>query len=63
MLLIVAGSPCQQLATAGAGAGRLGLRGPTSVLFWATPSIAHLAQQLRPDVNVQVVVENAGSVR
>eukprot|EP00969_Alexandrium_andersonii_P172628 7631145-Alexandrium_andersonii.AAC.1 len=33
------------------------------MLFWATPVVARLAQQLRPDVNVQVVVGNAGSMR
>eukprot|EP00974_Lingulodinium_polyedra_P021444 2072500-Lingulodinium_polyedra.AAC.1 len=40
MLLVVGGSPCQQLSVAGPHQGRLGLAGGQSVLFYAIPAIA-----------------------
>ncbi len=61
LLLITAGSPCQQLTTAGVLGGRDGLLGDTSKLFWCAPWIAAMAQQWRPDLAVHLVVENAAS--
>eukprot|EP00969_Alexandrium_andersonii_P143767 6357763-Alexandrium_andersonii.AAC.1 len=62
VVLIVAGSPCQDLTYAGATRGAVGVCGEQSRLFWAVPAAALVLQHLRPDVNVQVVVENAGSM-
>eukprot|EP00969_Alexandrium_andersonii_P010916 475367-Alexandrium_andersonii.AAC.1 len=59
VLLLVAGSPCQDLTYAGTTRGVAGVCGPQSVLFWSVPIIARVLQSLRPDANVQVLVENA----
>ena len=61
--IIIAGSPCQQLTYAGRYRGGQGLCGPDSVLFFAVPTVAWILQELRPDINVQVVLENAGSMQ
>eukprot|EP00974_Lingulodinium_polyedra_P110637 10698866-Lingulodinium_polyedra.AAC.1 len=50
LLLIIGGSPCQELTTAGARRGRLGLGGSHSILFYAIPATASVAAQLRPDL-------------
>eukprot|EP00969_Alexandrium_andersonii_P091084 4020233-Alexandrium_andersonii.AAC.1 len=50
LLLIIAGSPCQDLTFAGHSAGALGVCGPSSILFWAIPLIARLAQSIRNDL-------------
>jgi hypothetical protein len=63
LLLIVAGSPCQQLTSAGTLGGSQGLRGQDSILFYAVPTIARLCQDIRPDISVHVLVENAGSTQ
>ena len=62
LLLVVAGSPCQQLSTLGAHNGRLGLCGRTSSLFFVIPVVCAILQALRPDLLVHVLVENAGSM-
>eukprot|EP00969_Alexandrium_andersonii_P302968 13392445-Alexandrium_andersonii.AAC.1 len=59
VVLIVAGSPCQDLTYAGATRGAVGVCGTQSRLFWAVLAVALVLQHLRPDINVQVVVENA----
>ena len=63
LLLIVGGSPCQQLTVAGPSRGRHGLAGPDSRHFFAFPAVAWAAQWLRPDLRVHVMVENAGTTR
>ena len=62
LLLVVAGSPCQQLTTMGRGGGELGLCGGDSCHFLAIPLLCHLLQCLRPDLLIHLVVENAGSM-
>ena len=61
LLVVIAGSPCQQLTTAGTWGGRQGLAGPDSVLFFAVPAVAAAVTQLRPDVAVATLLEQAGS--
>ena len=61
--IIIAGSPCQQLTYAGRYRGGQGLCGPDSVLFFAVLTVAWILQELGPDINVQVVLENAGSMQ
>ena len=62
-LLVVAGSPCQQLTYGGRYRGAQGLCGPDSVNFFAVPSVAWAMSCWRPDVSVHVVLENAASMR
>ena len=62
MLLIVGGSPCQQLTLAGRHGGREGLCGDDSWNFYVFPLVLHAARRARPDINVHVSVENAGSM-
>ena len=62
MLLVIGGSPCQQLTTASVDHGRLGLCGRDSVLFYSLAATAHVLQRARPDLQVEVLVENAGSI-
>eukprot|EP00974_Lingulodinium_polyedra_P027115 2616213-Lingulodinium_polyedra.AAC.1 len=50
LVLLIGGSPCQQLTTAGRRQGRQGLAGRDSVLFYAIPAIARAITELRPDV-------------
>eukprot|EP00974_Lingulodinium_polyedra_P019411 1874125-Lingulodinium_polyedra.AAC.1 len=61
MLLVVGGSPCQQLSTTGPDGGRLGLAGGQSVLFYAIPAIASAASQFRPDLEAHALCENVAS--
>ena len=61
--MIVAGSPCQQLTFAGRHRGRQGICGPDSVLFFAVPTTAWQLQQIRPDLQVHVTLENASSMQ
>ena len=63
VVLIVAGSPCQQLTFAGRHQGRQGVCGRESVHYFAVPTIAWHIQQLRPDAIVHVALENAASMR
>ena len=67
IVLVVAGSPCQDLTYAGVADGpgrriRAGLCGRASSAFWAVPLICHRLAAFRPDLRVEVVVENAGSM-
>eukprot|EP00974_Lingulodinium_polyedra_P013153 1275605-Lingulodinium_polyedra.AAC.1 len=52
LLLITAGSPCQELTSVGPHGGELGLAGSQSVLYDAVPAIARVASFLRPDIYV-----------
>ena len=63
LTLLVAGSPCQDLTSAGAHEGRVGLCGERSVLFYVIPALAWALARSRPDLHIHVVAENAGSVR
>ena len=63
LVLIIGGRPCVQLTFGGPMEGRQGLCGPASVLFYAFPIIAYALRLRRPDCNVQVVVEIAGTTR
>ena len=63
MLLIIAGSPCQQNCTFGDGKGHIGLCGDQSFNYFCVPIIASLATKLRPDLLVEVLNETAGSTR
>ena len=60
-MLLVGGSPCQQLTTIGTGGGHIGLAGRDSVHFFVFPALARVIQLARPDLHVHVLVENAGS--
>ena len=61
LLLVIAGSPCQQLTVAGRWRGRQGLAGPDSVNFFAVPAVTGAVRRLRPDLTVTALLENAGS--
>eukprot|EP00974_Lingulodinium_polyedra_P003294 308249-Lingulodinium_polyedra.AAC.1 len=63
LLLIMAGSPCQELTSVGPHGGELGLTGSQSVLYHAVPAIARVASFLRPDIYVHVFAENAASAK
>ena len=60
--VIIGGSPCQQLTLAGRHGGKEGLCGDDSWNFYVFPLILHAAKQARPDVEMHVAVENAGSM-
>ena len=62
LLLAIGGFPCKQLSVTGPHRGRLGLAGQDSSLFFIFPALARAAQELRPDVIVHVLAENAGSM-
>eukprot|EP00972_Heterocapsa_arctica_P024032 3540703-Heterocapsa_arctica.AAC.1 len=62
MLIVVGGSPCQQLTKAGKGEGKVGLCGVESSNFFIFPLVCWIIQKIRPDVTVHPVVENAGSM-
>ena len=62
MLITVGGSPCQQLTIAGRHGGREGLCGGDSWNFYGFPLILHAARCTRPDIDVHVTVEKAGSM-
>jgi len=63
LLLIAAGSPCQQLTAAGKHRGKQGLCGRDSNLFYAVPAVAYASQVYRPDLAAHVLLEDAGSVQ
>ena len=63
LVLLAAGSPCQDLSPAGRLGGRLGLLGPRSKHFWAVPLCAWYIRTLRPDLLVHVLLENVDSMR
>jgi len=62
-VLIIAGSPCQQLTYGGRNQGGQGLCGPDSVHFFVVPTVAWAIQELRPDVHAHIVLENAASMQ
>ena len=62
LLIIIAGSPCQDLTTYNALAGALGLCGPRSVLFFAIPTIAYCIQEARPDLIIHFLLENTATM-
>ena len=62
MLVIVGGSPCQQLTLAGRRGGREGLCGNDLWNFYVFPLVLHAVKCARPDISVHVTVENAGSM-
>ena len=63
LVLVIAGSPCQQLTWAGPYQGRQGLCGNDSHLFFVVPTLVWVLASLRPDVIVHTVVENAASMQ
>ena len=63
VVMISAGSPCHRLTYAGRHRGKQGLCGPDSVLFFAVPAAAWQLQQIRPDPQVHVTLENASSMQ
>ena len=62
-LLILFGSPCQQLTTLGPGGGEIGVCGKDSVLFCAIPTLIWFVQTFRPDIFLLAVGENAGTTK
>ena len=63
VVLVVGGSPCQDLTYAGRHRGQLGLCGPVSRHFYAIPVCIWALQHMRPDIRIFGGVENAGSMR
>ena len=62
LLLVAGGPPCQDLTNAGSSGGALGLAGERSSHFYIFPGLCRVVQFARPDLNVHVMVENAGSL-
>eukprot|EP00972_Heterocapsa_arctica_P027585 4055423-Heterocapsa_arctica.AAC.1 len=62
MVLIIGGSPCQQLTTMGKERGATGLCGPDSKHFFALPLLRWAVETARPDLITHVLAENAGSM-
>ena len=60
VLVLIAGSPCQQLTRAGQYEGKQGSAVQSS-LYYAVPLIAWATAELRRDLRVHVVLENAGT--
>ena len=58
LVLILGGSPCNNLSRAGTHRGVDGLAGMQSRHFFAIPFAAHIAVHLRPGLHVQTMVEN-----
>ena len=56
------GPPCQDLTKAGASAGTLGLTGARSSDVYVFPGLRRVVQVARPDLEVHVLVDNAGSL-
>ncbi len=61
-VLVLAGSPCQQLTYSGRYRGRQGLCGAQSVHFFVVPAVAWMLRMIRPDVVVHIILENAASM-
>lgn len=61
LLLLVAGPPLLQLPPAATCGGRVGICGRESVQALAVPLLAQVAAAARPDVQVYVVLEHAGT--
>jgi hypothetical protein len=62
LLLIVAGSPCQGLTFGGPTRGRAGVVSTASSPIVAVFAIWHILRSHRPDLDIHVVLENAGSM-
>ena len=62
LLLIVAGSPCQGLTRGGPTGGRAGVASTASSPIVAVFATWHILRTLRPDLEIHVVIENAGSM-
>jgi hypothetical protein len=62
LLLIVAGSPCQGLTFGGPTRGRAGVVSTASSPIVAVFAIWHILHTHRPDLDIHVVIENAGSM-
>ena len=60
--IVVAGSPCQDLTTAGPFQGLLGLTGPCSSMFYYVHSILWMLQMNYPIELIRFLVENAGTM-
>ena len=55
ILLIIAGSPCQQLTVAGYLKGVLGLCGKDSYLFFSIPLVRWAVSIMRPDIVIHII--------
>ena len=62
-LIIVAGSPCQDLTFMSLWKGLLGILGQRSKHFQVLPVLLMTMQILLPEVQIFLIVENAGSMR
>ncbi len=62
LLVIVAGFPCQGLTLGGPLRGRAGIASTASCHITAVFAIWHVLHALRPDLELHVVFENAGSM-
>ena len=62
LLLVVAGSPCQGLTFGGPTRGRAGVVSTASSPIVAVFAIWHILRVHRPDLDIHVVLENAGSM-
>ena len=60
--IVVAGSPCQDLTSAGPFQGLLGLTGPCSSMFYYVHSILWILQTNYPTELIRFLVENAGTM-
>ena len=61
LVLVVAGTPPQQLHFAGRHQGRQGICGDDSYLFWTIPLVVWTLQDLRPDCHIHAVVESSAT--
>ena len=62
LLLIVAGSPCQGLTVGGPTRGRAGVASLASSPLVAVLATWHILHALRPDLEIHLLIENAGSM-
>ena len=62
LVLVIAGSPCQQFTWAGPHEGRQGICGEDCHLFFAVPAVTWTLATIRPDIVVHTVVENVASM-
>ena len=60
--IVVAGSPCQDLTSAGPFQGLLGLTGPCSSMFYYVHSILWILQMNYPTELIRFLLENAGTM-
>ena len=61
-IVLVAGSPCQDLTTVGATGGLYGFAGLRSVHFHAIPLLLHLLEEFHFKERTFLIMENAGSM-